>query len=529
MMVQLHSNRRPHRPGKCYYRCTADRFAPPKPVLLVLAFVVLTGWLPARAQDTTQTDTVKVRLVEILNADLLTRSIENGEEVRSLSGNVRLRQDSTDLWADRATQYVAREEIHFEGNVQIIDKGDSLSSARIRYDSRNKVGYAEGDLRLADGEVEVFAPSGTYFVDEKRSRFDEGVRLVDSTAVLTSRAGEYFSDEKRAEFYEDVMLVEERTTLSADSVTYYRDTEVSLARGNVFIHRIGGQDSESPPDSLVRTLLFGHEAYNDNRQSYSKITGNPLLVQLREDSTTAEVDTLVVRADVLEASRVDSLERLIAVGSVQAWQKEFAARADSLVVDRITLPDSTEKEDVRLFRNPIAWFKESQVTGDTLFYRTTPGGADSLFAFPNAFVARYDSALARIHQIKGRTLVGTLRDDTLRTMEVGPNAELIYYLTNKEDQADGAVRTSADRIVFYFNGGELTRTSVLGRTEGTYYPEDLIPDQFELTGFLWVPENRPTREGLLDDERVRERLRPPPETSPTEPLVSTGANTTTMP
>src|SRR5690606_29401928 len=300
---------------------SADRFAPPKPVLLVLAFVVLTGWLPARAQDTTQTDTVKVRLVEILNADLLTRSIENGEEVRSLSGNVRLRQDSTDLWADRATQYVAREEIHFEGNVQIIDKGDSLSSARIRYDSRNKVGYAEGDLRLADGEVVVFAPSGTYFVDEKRSRFDEGVRLVDSTAVLTSRAGEYFSDEKRAEFYEDVLLVEERTTLSADSVTYYRDTEGSLARGNVFIHRIGGQDSESPPDSLVRTLLFGHEAYNDNRQSYSKITGNPLLVQLREDSTTAEVDTLVVRADVLEASRVDSLERLIAVGSVQAWQK----------------------------------------------------------------------------------------------------------------------------------------------------------------------------------------------------------------
>lgn len=517
------------RPGRSVLSGQAGFSALSKIALMVLVFLLLTAWFPVRAQETVPSDTVKVRRVEILNADLLTRSVENGEEVRSLVGNVRLRQDSTDLWANQATQYVAREEILFEGDVQIIDRGDSLSSARVRYDSRNKIGYAEGDLRLADGEVELFAPSGTYFIDEKRSRFDEGVRLVDSTAVLTSRAGEYFSEEERAEFYEDVLLVEERTNLSADSVTYYRETEISLARGDVFIARIGGEDSEAPADSLVRTLLFGHEAYNDNRKTYSKITGDPLLVQLREDSTTAEVDTLVVRAEVLEASRIDSLDRLIAVGSVHAWQQKFAALADSLVVDRITQSDSTEKEDVRLFRQPIAWFQESQVTGDTLYYRTTPGGLDSLFAHQNAFVARFDSALARIHQIKGRTLVGTLRDDSLRMMEVGPNAELIYYLSNKEEQADGAVQTSADRIVFLFSGGELSRTSVLGQTEGTFYPEDLIPDQFELTGFLWVPENRPTREGLLDDERVRERLQSAPVTPAAEPLVTTGANSTTMP
>jgi hypothetical protein len=147
---------------------------------------------------------------------------------------------------------------------------------------------------------------------------------------------------------------------------------------------------------------------------------------------------------------------------------------------------------------------------------------DSLFSRQNAFAARYDTVLARIHQLKGRTLDGMLSQDTLRTLDVGPNAELIYYLANEEDEPDGAVQTSADRIRFLFTDGDLSRATVIGQTEGTYCPQQLLPDQFELSGFSWVPQNRPDREGLLNDDRVREAFERPEAAPEAAPLVISG-------
>ena len=72
---------------------------------------------------------------------------------------------------------------------------------------------------------------------------------------------------------------------------------------------------------------------------------------------------------------------------------------------------------------------------------------------------------------------------------------------------NGAARTSGDRIVLRFRNGGVYRISVIGGTQTTYYRQsENIPDPFELEGFQWTPERRPTRRELLRDPRVRQRL-----------------------
>jgi len=461
------------------------------------------------AQERTEAaqDTVQTREV-IIGADLLEREVVDGENVRRLVGNVTLRQEDTRLWARRATQFPNRRDILFTGEVLVVERGDSLRADSVLYNERTKVGRARGNVRLSDGDVIVYAPSGLYFTREKRAQFTEGVTLIDSSATLRSREGEYWSDDKRAEFYGDVVLDEDRTHLEADSVSYFRETDVSIARGRVFIEHLGEEEeveAEAEPDSLSRTLLFGDRAYNDEMASFSRMEGRPLLVQLRSDSTGSEVDTLLIRAVQLDVSRSDSLRRLVAIDSVRIWQSDLAAVADSVVYDRLTSEDDSVHEEVRLFRDPLAWFKTNQVSGDTLLIDARAGSVDTLLMRNNAFVARMDTSLERVQQLKGRHLTALFRNDSLQTLSIGPQAEAINFLGDENDEPAGAVKMSADRITFYFEGDEASRISAVRDPESTYYSEDLLPQEFSLDGYQWLPERRPTREGLLEDIVLRDR------------------------
>ncbi len=331
----------------------------------------------------------ETRVVTIVNADSVAGSVVNGERVRTLVGRVYLIQDSTDLRARRATQFLDRSEILFEGDVEIADGTDTLNARQVRYDSNTRVGRAEGEIRLADAEAELFSNSVTFFRAVKRAAFDEpvrlveragdavltsargtyltgrkeaffedDVRLVDSVSVLTSARGRYGTEDKRADFYGDVHLVHEQSTrLDADTLTHFRDTEISLARGNVVVERFGGRDDEAdaPPDTMRRTLLFGGTAFHDERARFSRVEIDPLLVRLETDSTGA-TDTLLVRANVLEASQPDSLDgrvpppggrfqRLIARRDVQLVGPQLSAVADSAVFDRVEFEADTARAE----------------------------------------------------------------------------------------------------------------------------------------------------------------------------------------
>ncbi len=477
--------------------------------------------------ERTAADTSEVRRVQILNADVLIGDVlENGTPVRRLIGHVRLRQGPTRLRAERAVQYETRDEILFTGDVRIIDEGDTLTADRVLYDTARKVGRATGHVRLTDGEVVVRAPSGRYFSREERAVFREGVTLIDSTSTLRSREGEYFTEEKRAEFYGNVRLQDEGTYLEADSVTYFRETDVSIARGRVFVERLGGEEAAAA-DTTTRTLLFGHRVYNDDETGFSRVDGQALLVQLRADSTGAPRDTLLMRAEHLPITRTDTLERPIAIDSVRIWQEDLAAVADSAVYDRWFAPDSLasdstaqedrpEREVTRLFQDPVAWHARAQLSGDTIRVTGRNRSVDTLFVYSGAFVAQLDTALQRKQQLKGRGLTAFFEQDSLRRLVVGPNAQAIRFIADEEGRLSGAVRASSDTMRFWIRGGELQRMVAFGGIQGKRYPEGEVPDPFRLEGYRWLPERRPTKEALLADERVRKRLReleaerPPP-------------------
>jgi lipopolysaccharide export system protein LptA len=423
--------------------------------------------------------------------------------LRRLLGNVQVIQDSTRITSERALHYLQQRTYVFTGNVVLVERGDTLKADTVRYDEQRKIGRARGNVRLTDGDLFVQAPSGEYFAEEKRSEFRDGVRLVDSTSTLTSRAGTYFSDDERAEFYGDVRFEDADTYLEADSVTYFRSTGNTIARRRVFIRRKGGDAANA--DSTTHTYLFGQFARNEKTRNESFVRGRALLVQIEADSVGAPSDTLLVRARRLRSTRSDSLRRLVALDSVRIWQSDIAAVGDSVIYDRTARGDSLQREETRLYRNPITWFEGSQVSGDTIRVKARNRSVDTVYVVGNAFAAQRDTSIDRIHQLKGRTITAYFRADSLRRINTQPNAETIRFLKDDNGRLDGALQASADQIVMWFQDGELQRVGTYRGVQSEVYDAAVIPSPFRLDGFRWMPEQQPTKDRLLD-ERTRTRL-----------------------
>lgn len=457
--------------------------------------------------------------IAVVTGDSLMGFVENGETVQVFIGRVHGLQDSTTLQADWAKRFVERERVLFTGEVRIVDKGDSLFADTVFYDEASKIGRATGNVRLADGEVIAYAPSGEYFIDEKRIRFGAGLRLVDEEATITGEAGTYWTEEKRAEIDGNVRLRNVRTYMEADSLTYHREEEKALARGNVFIERLGLDQGEV--DSTRRTVMFSQWAYSEEPAGYALVRGRPLLMQLRQDS--ASVDTLVVEALELESTEQDALRRVVALGAVRYWQYEMAAVADSMVYERVEEsaaappnlsydgPNPAEPatrdtvvqviEEIWLYRDPMLWVHAAQVSGDTIRAQAQEDQADSLFVWGNAFIARLDSVLDRVHQARGKMLTASFEDDSTRVFVITSNAETIYFRKGEDDERDGALHVTGDEAILRLRGDE-PEALEFGSNQGIFYPESALPDPFELEGFRWVPEERPSNEMLLRDPRV---------------------------
>jgi len=564
---------------------------------------------PGSAAAPTDTGDVERAFV---SADSLSTRQRGGERIQELFDDVFVRQDTTRVRSQYALRYLNRDEILFVDDVVIYERGDTLRADSVRYDRSTEVGHARGHVRLTNGDVDVQADRATYYSADKRTVFPDSVVLVDSNRVLRARHGTYWSDEERAEFGGGVRLTEPGTTLLSDSLTYYRGRNRSIARGNVFIDRRGGEDAQV--DTTNRTYLFGDWVDNQEARRYSRVEGDALLIRVRMDSTGAPTDTLVVKAQRLDAFRTGTHRRLVAVESVRIWQPDLAAVADSAVYDRVvattpdsvadqevpidttrpppdsltltaertvpdaeapaqqrtrrdslgrepadggdsggarmrSVPDTTARssrtestpppdsvarprarstpggaprqwdtptaqsdsvlplEETRLFRSPVTWFEDSQVWGDSIRVRARNRSPDTVFVRGSGFAAQRDSVLDRIQQLKAENIVAFFNAGSLRRIRARPNARAIRFLAAENDSLNGAARTSGDRIVLHFDDGSVKRISVIGGTQTTYYREnENIPDPFELEGFQWTPNRRPTRSTLLRDERVSQRL-----------------------
>jgi lipopolysaccharide export system protein LptA len=462
-----------------------------------MAALCLLGPRHLASQDSDR-DTTKTREVDIKSADLLEVGELDGQRIYRLDGNVVLTQENTTLRADRAVQYVDADSILFRGGVEIDDEGDTLRAEQIVYDTDLKLATGDGDVVWTDGSVTLTAHSGTYLVDEKIASFSGDVIMRDSAATITSTSGEYFVDEEVAYFVDGVRFRQDEVTILADSIRHDRSTSLTQASGAVRIYQSAPEDTDDVV-VLIASMAESHREAGTNR-----IWGDPVMIRL-EQSQEGSVDTLVVKAALLEITENDSLEWFRASGESRFWQGDLSGSSDSLeYVDEVVASGA----EILMTGQPRLWSTDAQVSADSIRVLILDGKPQRLEAGPGAFVALEDTASNRIQQIKGTGLVATFRSDSLEQMDVRPQAEALYFGNSGDDEDESAVRFTASSIVLRFASGEVGKIVASNDVQGEIIEfEPQLPPS--LDGFDWRPDARPGRNDMLT-QRVLEALRSVP-------------------
>lgn len=401
----------------------------PQPILLLMIFIIVSFSFPQQSD-----------LIILQNADVFAgKRLDNGEDVRELTGNVQFKQSNTRVWCDKAIQYLNRNELDLIGNVKITRDTVTLTSKRGRYYGNSHKADGEGNVRLKTPNVTLYADFGTYYLDEKRAFFQRNVRIVDSATVIYSEQLTYFEKERKSEALLNVKIVN-----AEDNFT-----------------------------------MFGDHLIHSDSTRYSRMTENPRLIQI-DTSENGEIDTLAVKSLIME-SFDDSSKKMVVSDSVVIVRGAIAARSGLVKFLR-------QNETIELYNRPIVWYEENQVTGDTIFLTLEKNRLKTASIKTRAFVLSLSDSLfpQRFNQLTGRMIRMTFRMNKLQETYVERNAISLYFLYN-DSTGNGVNRTSGDAITMSFNDGKPNTIHIIKGIEGSYFPENLLrqnESQYNLDGFL---------------------------------------------
>jgi hypothetical protein len=381
------------------------------------------------------------KLIVIEHADSLLGRTIDGEQAQELIGAVRFSQDRVRVECDRAIQFKS------SGNVQLL-----------------------GNVTVYDDSLTMKFPRGMYYRGERRAVALDSVRLDDGKTVLTARFGEYHIDPKKAFFKTQVVATDRESQLRADSLTYYRTEQLTNAFGKVEV--------ESFADNLK---IRGRRFESFKKGEYTRMTERPVLVKV-DTTSLAQIDTLVVRSNVMESYRLDTLRKLIATDSVEIVRSEMAAVAGLAVF-------FTDGDSIHLRKSPVVWYQQTQVSGDSIDVYLKQRKLDRVRVLGNAFAISQSDSLnkEKFDQLTGEEMLMRFGEKGLERMDVISRAISVYHLY-EDTTANGLNKISGDHIVMVWENKKLVSLKVYGGIEGQYFPENLTTGkekEFALAGFNW--------------------------------------------
>lgn len=250
-----------------------------------------------------------------------------------------------------------------------------------------------------------------------------------------------------------------------------------------------------PPDSINAdtTQLNIIPSLKDTIVEKDTLIEPPLPDIILDDSTGNFRDHIIrdssIKMDPLPKDSInnsDSATRyFLAFHHVRIFNDSLQSVSDSMFF-------SSKDSVFRLYKEPVIWSGETQITGDTIFLFTKNKQPERLYAFENGLIVN-KTREGFYNQMAGKTINGYFKDGKIDFLRVkGSQAESIYYMQDEDSAYIGMNRATGDVIDLYFRNDELIKVLFINEISGNMYPMGQIPpDQVELKNFKWLDAKRP--------------------------------------
>lgn len=528
--------------------------------LLLICGVLLNaqiGW----SQQTVSSTRDTTKRVEILVAKKLEfLKINDTTELQILTGNVKLKQANTLFYCDSCVINNTTHVFEAFGHVHINDADTANAfSDYLRYLTDKRVAYLQKNVRLTDGKATLTTDNLEYDVDTKLGIYTNGGKVINKKSVLTSLEGYYYTDLKDIYFKKNVELKDPAYYLKADSLLYNTESEVARFIAKTFIRDSTSRTivtREGYYDTRNRKAEFGQRPIiEDGARKYtgdkiitndsthiSQIIGNAIIVDTAQATTIIggviiannqtesflafnkplmivkqENDSVYITADTLFSARLTDLygnsdsirkDTIKTTKVVDTKEKDTTNRYFEAFYHVRIFSDSVQsicdsmfysfKDSIfRLYKDPVVWSRESQVTGDTILLLTKNKKADRIKVFENSLLVNKVQA-DFYNQVKSARMDGYLTNGSIDSVRARGFAECIYYIQNEDSSFTGINQSTSDIIDLYFAADSAGKDKALQRVvfrsavKGTLWPmRAKTPEELRLRNFKWLADRRP--------------------------------------
>ncbi len=466
--------------------------------------------------------------------DYIERDKETGKDWHRLLGNVWLIHNEIIMKCDSAYYFPDKNQVNAFSRIHI-EQGDTLNifGNYLFYDGFTQKALLNGNVELIDKETHLFTDTINYDVANKIAMYDDWGRITNGDNTLTSKIGIYLIPQELFHFKHEVKIVNPKYVMTGDTMDYNTQSETAFFTGpsemkgdSLYLYcERGWYDTKNDVTQIDKNavidnkdkIIKGDSIYYESQSGYGEafrntsikdttnslivngnyawyykkpeaftVTDSAVFIQVGKDSLFLHADTI---SEVTVADTAGKEYRLMrAFYGCRIYSKDIQAKCDSL---SYSLQDSV----IRLYRNPILWSAENQLTSDTMAIFTKNREADSMYLYYSAFVTSKVDSL-RFNQIKGRTLTGYFKDNKLFRVNIVGNGESIYYLVDG-DEVVGKNSVKCASIEILVDKGKITKIYERQSPEGSIDPPLITPDANKhLEGFNWFDAIRPKK--ILD-------------------------------
>jgi lipopolysaccharide export system protein LptA len=506
-----------------------------------LLFCVLVLCLFAFETDA-QTSARKVKLI---HTDEL-RYDRAMVSAQRLIGHVHLELDGTQFFCDSAYLY-ANDDFDAYGHIRIVEgNGSTVFSDALHFEKARNTAFLNGNVTMRDEDITLTSSELTYQVRDKIARYHTGGRIVSSSNknTLTSRHGTFNGKTEDFYFKHNVVLNNPTYTVRSDTMNYKSATELTTFLGPTYIegdsvliycetgyYNTKKDESRFGKNAWVRdgsTILKGDSIYFNNKMGVGEVFRN---VMVRDTTQTFEIrgnyarhvqkpevsivtdrallldimngDTLFMHADTLKASTDgDGSKRIFAYQGVRIFKNDLQGLCDSAVY--------LQRDSMMwMYRKPIVWSAQNQVTGDTLKLGLSGNVLSKAWVMGSAFIVSdaegndtVQGPEIRFNQIKGKSMTAIFRDNDLQSVWVDGNGELVYYPTDEKGLKPRALGTNqgeCSSIFIRFREGELSTVRMEGNPKSVFKSNKFAGNEpMKLRDFQWLRDRRPrSREDIF--------------------------------
>jgi lipopolysaccharide export system protein LptA len=376
----------------------------------------------------------------------LMEGIESDEgPIRIYTGNVVIIQDDIRITCEYAKQYINQNNAVLRNNVKVYQGNMIMSSKEMTYNGDDKIAKSNTRIEIKDGDTYLVANKGIYYVNDKL-----------------------------ADFKGDVFIENDTTTIISDKILFYRDTDVSFAFGNANI--------KSKKDNVY---LIGDTVENYPNLSYSVVKGNSNLIQIDTSRSENEqiIDTLKITCDTIESFRETS--------QIYYFKNNVKIKRDNLNAKSELAIFKKDDEEIYFYHDPIIWYENFQLYGDSIIINTISNELDMIRAFGNAISVSQDTIFRdRFNQIAGKFIEIKFENKQISKITSEGTSKSLYFMID-DGNPEGADLKSSNKIEIIFNEGEADHINWIGEPDGYFIPEDILfnsIDTYNLQNLRWEEE-----------------------------------------